>query len=188
MRLTKKHLLGLARVAALSVMLSAFGGSDEAPGNLRLPAQASRPQALAAADAAPAAAPVGNGLYAYGPTTAFPHQSTRSTNYWVDVIFKPSLAQTKAYRIWPATAKPVVPTNDWGPRSVNLGLRSKSDLDGYITAIRFYNGTYHTGTHVGSLWALGGELLASATFTNETAPGWQQVKFAAPVAISANID
>jgi hypothetical protein len=29
-------------------------------------------------------------------------------------------------------------------------------------------------------------LLASATFTNETASGWQQVNFAVPVAITAN--
>ena len=31
-----------------------------------------------------------------------------------------------------------------------------------------------------------GTLLASATFTNETASGWQTVNFASPVAITAN--
>ena len=31
-----------------------------------------------------------------------------------------------------------------------------------------------------------GTLLASATFTNETASGWQQVNFSQPVAIAAN--
>ena len=36
------------------------------------------------------------------------------------------------------------------------------------------------------LWTSTGTLLASATFTGETATGWQQVSFATPVAISAN--
>jgi hypothetical protein len=39
---------------------------------------------------------------------------------------------------------------------------------------------------VGNLWSAGGTLLASATFTGETASGWQQVNFASPVAIKAN--
>ena len=37
-----------------------------------------------------------------------------------------------------------------------------------------------------SLWSAGGTRLATATFTGETATGWQQVNFATPVAISAN--
>src|SRR5262249_1458520 len=42
----------------------------------------------------------------------------------------------------------------------------------------------NTGTHIGHLWTASGTLLASATFTNETASGWQQVNFSTPVAIS----
>src|SRR5207248_1478551 len=38
----------------------------------------------------------------------------------------------------------------------------------------------------GSLWTSGGTRLAQATFSGETATGWQQVSFASPVAISAN--
>jgi hypothetical protein len=44
----------------------------------------------------------------------------------------------------------------------------------------------NTGTHIGSLWTASGTQLATATFTNETASGWQQVDFASPVAITAN--
>src|SRR5207244_9308159 len=40
--------------------------------------------------------------------------------------------------------------------------------------------------HVGSFWSAAGTLLTSATFTSETASGWQQVNFPTPVAISAN--
>ena len=52
--------------------------------------------------------------------------------------------------------------------------------------IRFYKGVNNTGTHTGHLWSNTGTLLASATFTGETATGWQQVNFSTPVAITAN--
>ena len=47
--------------------------------------------------------------------------------------------------------------------------------------VRFYKGTGNTGTHVGSLWSPSGERLAQATFSNESATGWQSVTFATPV-------
>jgi hypothetical protein len=56
---------------------------------------------------------------------------------------------------------------------------------GYITGVRFYKGGGNTGTHIGYLWSSDGTLLASATFTGETASGWQQVNFSTPVAITA---
>ena len=55
-----------------------------------------------------------------------------------------------------------------------------------MTGVRFYKASTNTGTHIGSLWTSSGTLLASATFANETASGWQQVNFSTPVAISAN--
>ncbi|WP_298439879.1 DUF4082 domain-containing protein, partial [Geobacter sp.] len=30
-----------------------------------------------------------NGVYAYGSTSSFPNQGWNSSNYWVDVVFKP---------------------------------------------------------------------------------------------------
>ena len=38
---------------------------------------------------------------------------------------------------------------------------------------------------MGSLWSASGTLLAQATFTSETASGWQQVAFSTPVAVTA---
>jgi hypothetical protein len=58
--------------------------------------------------------------------------------------------------------------------------------NGYVTGIRFYKATTNTGTHVGNLWTSGGTLLATATFTGESASGWQQVNFSSPVAVTAN--
>jgi hypothetical protein len=71
-------------------------------------------------------------------------------------------------------------------RSVELGVKFSSEVAGSVTGIRFYKATTNTGTHIGSLWSATGTLLAAATFTSETASGWQQVNFSQPVAISAN--
>ena len=93
-------------------------------------------------------------------------------------------AQTPA-TIWASTATPTTP--DVGSDSpVELGVRFYSDTPGYVTGIRFYKSAANTGAHIGNLWSSSGTLLASATFTSETASGWQQVNFSGPVAITAN--
>ena len=43
----------------------------------------------------------------------------------------------------------------------------------------------NTGAHIGSLWSSTGTLLASGTFTGETASGWQELDFSSPVAVTA---
>ena len=73
-------------------------------------------------------------------------------------------------------------------QSVVLGVKFSSEVAGSVTGIRFYKATTNTGTHIGSLWTTSGTLLASATFTGETASGWQQVSFSTPVAIAAQHD
>ncbi|MDR8414585.1 DUF4082 domain-containing protein [Nonomuraea sp. 3-1Str] len=118
----------------------------------------------------------GNGVYRYGATSGFPTSTYRMTNYWVDVVFAPT-------SLWPSTAVPSVVSGTDG-RSVVLGVRFRSIVAGTIRGIRFYKGPQNTGTHVGSLWTTGGQLLGSATFTNETASGWQQVLFNTPIRIT----
>ncbi|HTK77374.1 MAG TPA: tandem-95 repeat protein [Gemmataceae bacterium] len=87
--------------------------------------------------------------------------------------------------IWPSSTTPAVAADsDSSPQE--LGVKFRSDNAGYITGIRFYKGPGNSGTHVGDLWTTSGTLLASATFTSETASGWQQVDFAQPVQIQAN--
>jgi hypothetical protein len=86
---------------------------------------------------------------------------------------------------WNSSATPANPSvND--PNAVELGVKFTVDLDGVITSVRFYKGSANTGTHVGNLWSSAGQLLATATFTNETASGWQQVNFSPPVSVKAN--
>ena len=68
--------------------------------------------------------------------------------------------------------------------AVELGVKFTVDSPGYISGVRFFKGAGNTGTHLGSLWSAQGALLARATFTGESASGWQQVNFANPVAVS----
>ncbi|MDD2542778.1 MAG: DUF4082 domain-containing protein, partial [Desulfuromonadaceae bacterium] len=95
------------------------------------------------------------------------------------------VAPSSSYSIWSDSTVPGVV--DAGPDSaVELGVKIRSDVNGTITGIRFYKASTNTGTHVGNLWSSSGKLLAKATFSAESASGWQQVNFATPVAITAN--
>ena len=88
--------------------------------------------------------------------------------------------------IWDSSITPTNPSiND--PQPVELGVRFRSDVNGFITSIRFYKGNGNPGPHIGSLWnSTTKELLKQAPFppSSETASGWQQVTFQTPVAIS----
>ena len=95
------------------------------------------------------------------------------------------------------TASQSCPCSIWGPgavplrpaatdtNSVEVGVKFRSQTAGRITAIRFYKGSTNTGTHIGHLWTRTGTLLATTTFTNETASGWQEAKLSTPVEIAA---
>jgi hypothetical protein len=87
--------------------------------------------------------------------------------------------------IWNPTVIPSGPPST-DSAAVELGVRFRSSVNGYITGIRFYKGVSSTGTHTGSLWSATGTRLATVTFTNESASGWQEARFAIPVAITAN--
>jgi hypothetical protein len=87
--------------------------------------------------------------------------------------------------VWNSSASPQTPDSGDGG-SIEVGVKFRADYNGYISGIRFYKSAANTGTHVGNLWTASGALLGSATFSNESGSGWQQVNFANPVAITAN--
>ncbi len=70
--------------------------------------------------------------------------------------------------------------------AVNLGVQFQSSSGGRVVGVRFYKYADNTGSHIGSLWSSSGALLATGTFTNETASGWQELDFSSPVTITAN--
>jgi hypothetical protein len=87
-----------------------------------------------------------------------------------------------SYRITPyvgGNAQPATITGSAAP-SAELGVKFSSDVAGTVSGVRFYKAAANTGTHVGSLWNAAGSLLAQANFSDETASGWQQVKFSNP--------
>lgn len=94
-------------------------------------------------------------------------------------------AATTTTSLWPNNPVPKVIT-DSDTQSVELGVKFRAQYAGEVQAIRFYKGAQNTGTHVGSLWDNTGKKLATVTFANETASGWQTATFAQPVAIAAN--
>ncbi|MGZ4387003.1 MAG: DUF4082 domain-containing protein, partial [Gaiellaceae bacterium] len=94
-------------------------------------------------------------------------------------------SNTATFTIFSPAAVPAYPAiTDVTP--IEVGVKFSADSDGFVTALRFYKGVANTGTHVGHLWSASGQQLAEATFSGETASGWQQVQLAEPVAISAH--
>ncbi|MBH8563571.1 DUF4082 domain-containing protein [Nostoc sp. CENA67] len=92
---------------------------------------------------------------------------------------------TGATSIWNNSVTPTV-VADPDNAAIEVGVKFRSDVKGKITGIRFYKSATNTGTHVGTLWSSTGTQLKRATFSNETASGWQQVNFATPQTITAN--
>ena len=71
------------------------------------------------------------------------------------------------------------------PGAVELGVGFTPSTDGQVTGLRFYKTTLNTGIHTGTLWSSGGSVLATGTFTGESASGWQTLAFSSPVAVTA---
>jgi hypothetical protein len=138
----------------------------------------------------PLRAPAGeNGVFRYGAND-FPTTSYESTNYWVDPLF---VANSSNPPPPPPTVSLFAPTYvpqypSWYDfRAVEVGVKFRSDVPGVVTGVKFYKGSDNTGTHTGSLWTVTGTRLATGTFTNETATGWQTLTFATPVRIEPGV-
>jgi hypothetical protein len=93
-------------------------------------------------------------------------------------------AAAATYSLWSDAATPAIVTEN-DPSPVELGVKFQANTNGVISGLRFYKGPQNTGTHVGSLWAAGGQRLANVTFANESASGWQQANFSSPVSITS---
>lgn len=93
-------------------------------------------------------------------------------------------AQPCPCSVFPVNPTPQGTDNNGSP--LEVGFKFRSSLDGYVTGVRFFKMAGMTGTHTGSLWDNQGNRLATATFSSETASGWQEVLFSSPVQITAN--
>lgn len=108
-----------------------------------------------------------------------------SLNLSTPVAAGPTVAaRTCPCGVWTAAAVPKKDIVD--AVALELGMKWRSNTAGYVRGVKFYKGSGNTGTHTGSLWTSTGQRLASGTFTNETASGWQTLTFPVPVAVNAN--
>ncbi|GAA1954096.1 DUF4082 domain-containing protein [Microbacterium deminutum] len=120
-----------------------------------------------------------NGVYLYG-TSGKPTATYNSTNYFVDVEFIKDTVVTQT--LWDSSVIPTdATTGDTDP--VELGTAMTVDVEGQVTALRFFKDATNTGTHVGSLWSSDGTKLASVSFSSETSSGWQRAALSTPVTI-----
>jgi hypothetical protein len=86
--------------------------------------------------------------------------------------------------IW-SIAAPAGAKVDADAGSVELGTPFKAAVAGTVTGVRFWKTAENAGPHVGNLWSATGARLATVTFKNETASGWQTAAFPTPVGIAA---
>jgi hypothetical protein len=99
----------------------------------------------------------------------------------LEALLHPPPPPSPEVSIW-GTAAPTV--SDWNdPLPYELGVKFRSSVAGQVKGVRFYKSLANTGTHVGHLWSSTGTELGSVTFTEQTASGWQEARFAAPVTI-----
>ena len=133
-----------------------------------------------------------NGRYRYGSSGAVPTLTYNATNYFVDVVFTPGSTSTPTPTPTPTAGSSTIfgtetPTVAAAAdtASVELGVSFTPTVAGTVTAIRFYKGTSNTGVHVGRLWSATGANLATVTFANESASGWQSAQLSTPVTLAA---
>lgn len=107
------------------------------------------------------------------------------TNTNVNLASAQLVAQTQTYTIF-CQRTPTNPIED-DSNPVELGVKFFSDVDGVISAIRFYRGVAIDSGYTASLWSANGLLLRQGRVVEgqQPVPGWQTVQLYPPVPIQA---
>ncbi|MGB8167451.1 MAG: DUF4082 domain-containing protein [Chthoniobacteraceae bacterium] len=118
----------------------------------------------------------------------FPAGTYHNSNYFRDVLFTPGAGTDPGGSVTPVNVfTNQTPTSFFSDNTdYELGMKFRTSRTGIVTSIRYYRPAQETGTHIGRLWTVGGTLLGTATFTNETASGWQSATLTTPVILAAN--
>ena len=72
--------------------------------------------------------------------------------------------------------------------ALEVGVKLRSDEDGYISAVRFYKQPNNTGTHVGHVWSASGQLLARRSSRTRRRPVGSRRTWPSPVPITPQHD
>ena len=94
-------------------------------------------------------------------------------------------AESQSYSLWGAVVK--VAESDMQP--VELGMKFRSDVDGSVSAVRFFRTVPVDSGYTVHIWSETGELLgmANAFEGQQPTPGWQTVEVYPPVAVKAGV-
>ena len=139
----------------------------------------------------------------FGPQGVAPAQSFGQSNYFVDAVFRAGNSNAAAPV---TTSTPGCITNPVGAVEIStlfgdrtpanadatdnqpyeLGTIVTPTSDGQVTQIRYFKAPSEGGAHTGRIWSLAtGTQLASVTFQNETASGWQVATLDTPLDLQA---
>jgi hypothetical protein len=112
-------------------------------------------------------------------STGMPMTSPKS---WTFTTVPPSNGGTP-FSLFTAESTPAIPAyND--SSAVTVGVRFSSDVDGTVTAIKFYAGPGNTGSQTVTLWSSSGSQLGTGT-SSASGTGWRTVALTSPVKITA---
>ena len=123
-----------------------------------------------------------NNTVTFTPTPAIPARRASATRSRTGAAAQPTA--NVSLTVAPPGAAPVslfsasnmpAQTNLNDGTQLEVGMKFTSSAAGQITALKFYRSAGDTGTDVLDLWSATGTKLASATFTNTAASGWQTV-------------
>jgi VCBS repeat-containing protein len=107
-----------------------------------------------------------------------------SASATASLTIKAPVPEDDGFSFWSDLARPATVT-DSSASAVELGLTFRADVDGEVTALRFYKGPENDGLHTARLWSSDGRQLASVTFGAETPQGWQEATLSRSVALEA---
>ncbi len=127
----------------------------------------------------PAGGVTGPASFSYSLSDGKGGVATAKVNLTIDAA-----ASAGTFSLWDRTATPAR-SSDPETKAVEVGVKFQAGVDGEVSSIYFYKGAGNDGTHTARIWTTDGQMLASGTFGEETARGWQKVDLDRPLQISA---
>ena len=136
----------------------------------------------------PGKTPIKKKLSAHHSIKAAASKVKTATKQQTAKVLSPAVLACPCHLFTPAEVPDIATeTNLNDAVALEMGLRFKTDIDGFIHGIRFFKSSLDVGaTHTATLWDnTGTTILAQADFVGETASGWQELIFSVPVAVTA---
>jgi hypothetical protein len=183
------HNVSITYAAAANISGQISPGADAAGTTVQVQGGSISQTVPAAADGTYVVGPLPPGTYRITPVSPSFVFSPSSRSITVGTTDVPGVnflatANTSGQTLFTSQVPALVNNSDG--TNYELGTVFAADAAGHLNAIRFWKDSRESGTHVGKIWSSSGQLLASVTFTGESASGWQQQALSSPLTIAAN--